>query len=165
MKDTETVPDVVAEMRDRVESSLVVSDDMHALALWADRITAAHQREMAEVQAELDRRTSEMIVTGGSAFACSPAVKELFDMVMADKKTAEAELARLRVDAEMAQRWHADEIGQAASQITETRARSESAETLLRRIRDDRSWRTNDNNLWQDICAAIDALAKAGAGP
>ena len=67
------------------------------------------------------------------------------------------------VDAEMVQRRHAGELEQAAAEVAAMRARLETAETILRRIRADPSWRTNDNDLWRDICAALAAHGKPNA--
>jgi hypothetical protein len=46
---------------------------------------------------------------------------------------------------------------------TEQRARE--ALAILERIRDDRSWRTNDNALWPDILATITSLRSALSQP
>lgn len=50
----------------------------------------------------------------------------------------------------------ADGIDWRAMYLAE-KARADAAEAILRRIRDDQSWRTNDNELWRDILAAIGA--------
>jgi hypothetical protein len=63
--------------------------DLLAVQAGMDDLT----RQLAEAQAELARRTSEVIVVGATALACSPSVKEMWDM-------QQAALADARRDAE-----------------------------------------------------------------
>lgn len=53
------------------------------------------------------------------------------------------------------------QLGKKIEQLAAAESRAGALEKLLVRIRNDKSWRTNDNNLWPDIVAAVSA---AGGG-
>lgn len=53
------------------------------------------------------------------------------------------------------------ELNRLATRLAESEARAEGLLAWLHRIRNDVTWRTNDNALWRDILAAIDAAQEA----
>jgi hypothetical protein len=68
-------------------------DTIQMIVEWQQATIADHARIVAELEAELGRRTSEVIVVRSTALACSPAVKKMFDMLREKAEALEASLA------------------------------------------------------------------------
>lgn len=105
MNDTESHADVVAEMQYATELAGRLTGGYGDIAAtyvkdWIDRITAAHEREMAQKDAEVERLQDEIDNKWASGVhTCGTHCQRPMCVQRREIETTEAELVRLRVDA------------------------------------------------------------------